>query len=98
MKRVIALLAISACVLFPTGMVLGGVGNPSGTGQPNQSCESQPSAPSSSSGGGATSSTNTGSAFSPSGKSGTVYAGEQPQNSNNQMSVSQYDVACFQQP
>jgi len=27
---------------------------------------------------------------------GTVYAGQQPQNSNNPHSVSQYDVACFQ--
>ena len=27
---------------------------------------------------------------------GTVYAGSQPQNSNNPASVSQYDVACFQ--
>ena len=26
----------------------------------------------------------------------TVYAGSQPQNSNNSNSVSQYDVACFQ--
>ncbi len=26
----------------------------------------------------------------------TVYAGSQPQNSNNPNSVSQYDVACFQ--
>jgi hypothetical protein len=97
MKRVIASLAISACVLFPAGIVLG-AGNPSGTGQPNQSCESQPAAPSSSSGGGATSTSNSGSPFSPSGQSGTVYAGEQPQNSSNPMSVSQYDVACFQQP
>lgn len=37
-----------------------------------------------------------GSAFNPDGKAGTVYAGEQPQNSNNIHSVSQYDVACFQ--
>lgn len=36
-----------------------------------------------------------GSAFNPDGKSGTVYAGEQPQNSVNPKSVSQYDVACF---
>jgi len=26
-----------------------------------------------------------------------VYAGQQPQNSRNPQSVSQYDVACFQQ-
>ncbi len=35
-----------------------------------------------------------GSAFNGDGKAGTVYAGEQPQNSNNVHSVSQYDVAC----
>jgi hypothetical protein len=57
------------------------------TGQPNQSCETRPTrlaarrpAP--------------GSAFNPDGKAGTVYAGEQPQNSRNTASVSQYDVAC----
>jgi hypothetical protein len=35
-----------------------------------------------------------GSAFNEDGVAGTVYAGEQPQNSNNVHSVSQYDVAC----
>ena len=35
-----------------------------------------------------------GSAFNPDGNAGTHYAGEQPQNSNNVHSVSQYDVAC----
>ena len=40
--------------------------------------------------------TATGSAFNPDGTAGTHYAGEQPQNSNNPASVSQYDVACFQ--
>ncbi|SDA97754.1 adenylate cyclase [Mesorhizobium qingshengii] len=38
-----------------------------------------------------------GSAFNPSGNAGTRYAGEQPQNSKNPKSVSQYDVAGFQQ-
>jgi hypothetical protein len=37
-----------------------------------------------------------GSAFNPDGQAGTVYAGTQSQNSNNPKSVSQYDVACFQ--
>ena len=37
-----------------------------------------------------------GSAFSSSGTAGTKYAGEQPQNSTNPKSVSQYDVACTQ--
>jgi hypothetical protein len=41
-------------------------------------------------------STAPGSAFNPDGKAGMVYAGTQPQNSKNQKSVSQYDVAGFQ--
>ena len=66
---------------------------PSQTGQPNQTCGSAtaPNTP----GGSATA---PGSAFNPNGKSGTVYAGEQPQNSKNTASVSQYDVACFERP
>jgi hypothetical protein len=35
-----------------------------------------------------------GSAFNEDGMADTVYAGEQPQNSNNVHSVAQYDVAC----
>ncbi|HKT52889.1 MAG TPA: hypothetical protein VJP88_00440 [Caulobacteraceae bacterium] len=42
-------------------------------------------------------STAPGSAFNPNGTAGTVYAGTQPQNSKNPKSVSQYDVAGFQQ-
>ena len=38
-----------------------------------------------------------GSAFNPDGNAGTHYAGNQPQNSKNPNSVSQYDVAGFQQ-
>jgi hypothetical protein len=38
-----------------------------------------------------------GSAFNPDGNAGTHYAGTQPQNSKNPKSVSQYDVAGFQQ-
>jgi hypothetical protein len=63
--------------------------SPGTQGQPNQSCQAQPSTP-----GGAASAS--GSAFNTSGKAGTVYAGTQPQNSVNPKSVSQYDVACFQ--
>ncbi len=63
--------------------------NPPGTGQPNQSCEEQTTRP-------GNASSAPGSAFNPDGKAGTVYAGTQPQNSKNPMSVSQYDVACFQ--
>jgi hypothetical protein len=41
-----------------------------------------------------------GSAFNedPGGTAGSVYAGEQPQNSRNSASSSQYDVACAKQP
>lgn len=62
------------------------------TGQPNQSCgsASAPNTP-----GNAASAS--GSAFNPSGKAGTVYAGQQPQNSRNPVSVSQYDAACAHQ-
>lgn len=38
-----------------------------------------------------------GSAFNPDGVAGTVYAGEQDQNSRNSASVSQYDSACLHQ-
>ena len=58
-------------------------------GQPYQSCEDAGVTP-----GHAASAP--GSAFNPDGHAGMVYAGEQPQNSNNLHSVSQYDVACFQ--
>jgi len=62
------------------------------TGQPNQECGSAtaPNTP-----GNAASAP--GSAFNPDGKAGSVYAGEQPQNSRNPKSVSQYDAACAHQ-
>lgn len=76
-------------------LALGGVSatgavaaSPGTQGQPNQSCQSffGDSGP-----------------FTPSGfntdgfnHATTVYAGAQPQNSNNPNSVSQYDVACFE--
>jgi hypothetical protein len=63
------------------------------TGQPNQSCGSAtaPNTP-------GHAAAAPGSAFNPDGKSGTVYAGQQPQNSGNPKSVSQYDAACAHQP
>jgi hypothetical protein len=69
---------------------------PTTTGQPNQDCEALVA-----SGQGATpgnASSAPGSAFNPAGVAGSVYAGEQPQNSRNSASVSQYDVACANQP
>lgn len=62
------------------------------TGQPMQSCETTGSPP-----GG--SGTAPGSAFNEDGgTAGGKYAGEQPQNSRNTASVSQYDQACAKQP
>jgi len=60
------------------------------TGQPMQSCETTGSPP-----GGSGSAP--GSAFS-GGTADEKYAGTQPQNSRNTASVSQYDVACANQP
>jgi hypothetical protein len=62
---------------------------PAYAGQPNQSCEDEPTTP-------GQSVNAPGSAFNPDGVAGTHYAGEQPQNSKNAHSVSQYDVACHQ--
>ena len=61
------------------------------TGQPMQSCETTGSPP-------GNSANARGSAFADSGTAGSKYAGEQPQNSRNTASVSQYDVACANQP
>jgi hypothetical protein len=84
---------LASLILVLTGVgAAQAVGNPSptGTGQPSQSCGSAtaPNTP-----GGSASAR--GSAFNPDGTAGTHYAGEQPQNSVNPKSVSQYDVACF---
>jgi hypothetical protein len=69
------------------------LGPSKGTGQPNQSCGSAaaPNTP-------GRAAAAPGSAFNPSGTAGSVYAGEQTQNSRNTASVSQYDVACAHQP
>jgi hypothetical protein len=69
------------------------VGPTHATGQPNQTCGSAtaPNTP-----GNAASAS--GSAFNPTGTAGTMYAGQQTQNSRNPVSSSQYDVACSHQP
>lgn len=91
MKRLIATgLASVALALMITGSALAANPHSGGvTGQPNQSCQAEPSTP-----GHAASAP--GSAFNPDGNAGTHYAGTQPQNSKNPKSVAQYDVACFQ--
>ena len=72
-------------------MALALTGSAVAAGQPNQSCETSGTRP-------GHASTAPGSAFNPDGTAGTKYAGEQPQNSKNPKSVSQYDVACTKQP
>jgi hypothetical protein len=86
------LMVLAATVFALAAAPAVGARNPSGTGQPSQTCLSgtAPSEP-----GNAASAR--GSAFNENGGiAGSVYAGSQPQNSNNPKSVAQYDVACFQ--
>jgi hypothetical protein len=96
-----AILLISSGPLFAAGTNSGGAGGKAGTntatpvakGQPNQTCGSDtaPETP-------GDAFFAPGSAFNPGGIAGMMYAGQQPQNSNNPAAVSQYDVACFHQP
>jgi len=88
LRRLVLAIALSSA------LVLGGASaafadSTGNTGQPNQSCQAQPSPP-------GNAAAAPGSAFNTNGVAGTVYAGTQPQNSTNPNSVSQYDVACFQ--
>ena len=78
-KAAIALLLVALMVLIPLSVAL--------AAQPGVECDEFSSRP-------GHSDMAPGSAFNEDGKAGTVYAGEQPQNSNNVHSVSQYDVAC----
>ena len=93
-RALVVLVAAASLGVGALSPAWAGQGNPSpsGTGQPSQSCGSDtaPNTPSQQSG------SAPGSAFNPDGQAGSVYAGEQPQNSNNEHSVSQYDVACYQ--
>ncbi len=88
MRRFGIALAVAAALALPSTRVAlaDATGSP---GQPNQSCQVVGVTP-----GQAASAP--GSAFNPNGVAGAVYAGSQPQSSNNPKSVSQYDVACFQ--
>ncbi len=90
MSRVIL---IGCVVVVLLALLLGSspvrAGNPAGTGQPGQSCQSEPSSP-------GNAANTSGGAFNATGVAATHYAGSQPQNSNNPTSVSQYDVACYQ--
>src|SRR5690348_11753018 len=96
MKRATILLAASAALASTATLARptstppssGDISPPVTTGQPNASCEDLGNQP-------GNSTDNRGSAFSSTGRSGTVYAGEQQNvNDKNQVSVSQYDQAC----
>ena len=78
-KAAVALLLVALMVLIPMSIAF--------AVQPGVECDEFASSP-------GHSASAPGSAFNEDGKAGTVYAGEQPQNSNNVHSVSQYDVAC----
>jgi hypothetical protein len=78
-----------ALTLALTLSLMASVGSIAIAGQPNVDCADFSSRP-------GQSASAAGSAFNPDGKAGMVYAGEQPQNSTNPHSVSQYDVACRQ--
>ncbi len=80
-KPAVALLLVIVLVLIPMTIAF--------AAQPGADCADFSSTP-------GHSSSAPGSAFNTSGMAGTVYAGQQPQNSNNVHSVSQYDVACEQ--
>jgi hypothetical protein len=88
-----AVLAVSATWVAAAGQGWDHQNGPDATGQPGAECGSTdaPNRP-----GNAESAP--GSAFNPDGTAGTKYAGEQPQNSRNTASVSQYDAACLHQP
>jgi hypothetical protein len=84
-----AAVAALAIVIPATGTA---APNPNGTGQPSQTCLSSTAPSEPGNAGNAR-----GSAFNENGGiAGGMYAGSQPQNSNNTHSVAQYDVACFQ--
>ena len=105
MKRTMLLLAAGAMALSPTTALAKptqtaqqGAGwdhfnGPATTGQPGAECgeEDAPNTP-------GQASSAPGSAFNPDGTAHGVYAGEQPQNSRNTASVSQYDSACLLHP
>jgi hypothetical protein len=77
-------IAFTAALVVPAGAAAA-ARNPSGSGQPAQECgedEATATPPGFETGGFATAEER--------------YAGNQPQNSTNPKSVSQYDVACFQ--
>jgi hypothetical protein len=103
MKANILMMSAAALAFAPANALAAPAGHgpdhsngPATTGQPNQSCEDLEDGGNDVRPGNAERAP--GSAFNPDGNAGTHYAGEQPQNSRNSASVSQYDVACLHQP
>ena len=94
MRTTITFLAAASLALAPTAALgqdrpVPGTGPAHATGQPGAECGDEDAL-----GSPGHASDAPGSAFNEDGKAGTVYAGEQDQNSKNSASVSQYDVAC----
>ncbi len=98
MRHVISSIALSACLILPPVSVVFGA-NPGTQGQPSQSCQTVIASGGTSPGKAASAK---GSAFNTTnGVAGAVYAGSPgtPSLANGSpKAVSQYDVACFQQP
>lgn len=103
MKAKILMTGAVALLLAPTLAAAAPTTNTSGanhangptvtTGQPGADCETLVATGKGSTPGG--SATAPGSAFNPDGNAGTKYAGEQPQNTVNSATSSQYDVGCL---
>ena len=91
-KLLVALTVLGVTAFSAAGVAFAAdphsISNP--TGQPSQSCQAEPNVP-----GGGNRANSPGSPFAGA-SSANHYAGSQPQNSRNPKSVSQYDVACFQ--
>lgn len=91
MRKILALAAVAGSLAAPSAFA---AANPSGTGQPSQTCLSGTAPTEPGSAGSAS-----GSAFNENGgTAGAVYAGngQTTQTPANSAAVSQYDVACFQ--
>jgi hypothetical protein len=109
MKTKILILGVAATAWVPAyafAAPAGGHNSPSAqsqtpqaNGQPNQDCEELVASGEGSTPGNSANAPGGGSPFSgEDSTAGSHYAGSQPQNSKNPASVSQYDVACANQP
>ena len=96
MRPTTALFAATAILVAPAITLAqpapGSISPSATTGQPGLECPEEAGDPGTRPGHAETA---PGSAFNPDGTAGTKYAGEQPQNSKNTASVSQYDTGCF---